>query len=107
MGRRAASRRATSAVTVMQVPLSAQGKLTVSASRSAWAGARGSLAISRPLPGPKRQDAAAWGEFVRRYGGLIYRWCRQRRLQDADAQDVTQTILLRVARQTAALLASR
>jgi RNA polymerase sigma-70 factor (ECF subfamily) len=38
----------------------------------------------------------AWGEFVRRYAPLIYRWCRQWRLQEADAQDVTQTILARL-----------
>ena len=44
-------------------------------------------------------NAAAWTEFVRRYGGLVFRWCRTWGLQDADAQDVTQNILLRVVRQ--------
>jgi RNA polymerase sigma factor (sigma-70 family) len=44
-------------------------------------------------------DAVAWDEFVRRYGGLIDRWCRRWRLQDADASDVSQDILLRVAKQ--------
>ena len=44
-------------------------------------------------------NAAAWTEFVHRYGGLIFRWCRAWCSQDADAQDVTQNILLRVARQ--------
>ena len=49
--------------------------------------------------GTDPSNATAWTEFVRRYGGLIYRWCRVWDLQDADAQDVTQNILLRVARQ--------
>ncbi len=38
-------------------------------------------------------DAAAWDQFVQRYGGTIYEWCRRYRLQDADAQDVTQNVL--------------
>jgi RNA polymerase sigma factor (sigma-70 family) len=46
-------------------------------------------------------DAAAWSEFVRRYGGLLYHWCREWRLQPADAEDVTQNILIRIARQIA------
>ncbi len=36
-------------------------------------------------------DQEAWGEFERRYGRKIYQWCRKRKLQEADAQDVTQT----------------
>jgi RNA polymerase sigma-70 factor (ECF subfamily) len=46
-------------------------------------------------------DQAAWGEFVDRYGRKIYAWCRQWNLQDADAQDVTQTVLVRLARRLA------
>jgi RNA polymerase sigma-70 factor (ECF subfamily) len=42
-------------------------------------------------------DAQAWAEFVHRYGPLILRWCRRWKLQEADAQDVTQTVLLRLA----------
>jgi RNA polymerase sigma factor (sigma-70 family) len=42
-------------------------------------------------------DQAAWAEFVDRYGRKIYGWCRQWGLQDADAQDVTQTVLARLA----------
>src|SRR5437660_6727539 len=42
-------------------------------------------------------DQAAWGEFVRRYGPQVYGWCRRWRLQEADAQDVTQQVLLRLA----------
>jgi RNA polymerase sigma-70 factor (ECF subfamily) len=44
-------------------------------------------------------DQAAWAEFVRRYSGQIYRWCRAWHLQEADAQDVTQTVLLKLAEQ--------
>lgn len=44
-------------------------------------------------------DQAAWAEFVRRYGPLIYRWCRHWNLQEADAQDVTQAVLARLARK--------
>lgn len=43
------------------------------------------------------QDQGAWAEFVRRYGQRIYRWCRQWQLQEADAQDVTQTVLVKLA----------
>jgi RNA polymerase sigma-70 factor (ECF subfamily) len=44
-------------------------------------------------------DQAAWDEFVEHYGRHIYRWCRQWKLQDADAEDVTQDILLKLARK--------
>jgi RNA polymerase sigma-70 factor (ECF subfamily) len=44
-------------------------------------------------------NAAAWDEFVEQYGRHIYRWCRQWRLQDADAEDVAQEILLQLARK--------
>ena len=44
-------------------------------------------------------NEAAWDEFVEHYGRHIYRWCRQWRLQDADAEDVTQEILLKLARK--------
>ena len=49
-----------------------------------------------------RQDPtneAAWDEFVERYGRHIYRWCRQWKLQDADAEDVTQDILVKLAQK--------
>jgi RNA polymerase sigma-70 factor (ECF subfamily) len=42
-------------------------------------------------------DQAAWEEFVERYSRKIYAWCRQQNLQDADAQDVTQTVLVKLA----------
>jgi RNA polymerase sigma-70 factor (ECF subfamily) len=44
-------------------------------------------------------DQAAWESFVERYGRHIYRWCRQWKLQDADAEDVTQDILMRLAQK--------
>jgi RNA polymerase sigma-70 factor (ECF subfamily) len=44
-------------------------------------------------------DQSAWGAFVERYGRHIYRWCRQWNLQDADAEDVTQEILVRLAQK--------
>src|SRR5260370_41179388 len=43
-------------------------------------------------------DQAGWEEFVERYGRHIYRWCRQWKLQDADAEDVTQNILVKLSR---------
>jgi RNA polymerase sigma-70 factor (ECF subfamily) len=55
---------------------------------------------SASLLGRLRQggsDQAAWEEFVRRYAQQIYRWCRKWQLQEADAQDVTQTVLLKLA----------
>jgi RNA polymerase sigma-70 factor (ECF subfamily) len=42
-------------------------------------------------------DQQAWGEFVDRYGRQIHAWCRRWGLQEADAQDVTQTVLLQLA----------
>jgi RNA polymerase sigma-70 factor (ECF subfamily) len=44
-------------------------------------------------------DQEAWNEFVERYGRRIYGWCRQWGLQEADAEDVTQDVLLRLARK--------
>jgi RNA polymerase sigma factor (sigma-70 family) len=49
--------------------------------------------------GDRPSDQAAWGEFVDRYGGIIYSWCRGSGLQDADAQDVTQAVLTQLAVQ--------
>jgi len=42
-------------------------------------------------------DQAAWGQFTERYGRKIYAWCRQWNLQEADAEDVTQNVLLKLA----------
>ena len=43
------------------------------------------------------RDANAWNEFVHIYGPRIDGWCRNWRLQEADVQDVTQTVLLRLS----------
>jgi RNA polymerase sigma-70 factor (ECF subfamily) len=42
-------------------------------------------------------DQGAWAEFVDRYGRQIHAWCQRWGLQEADAQDVTQTVLLQLA----------
>jgi RNA polymerase sigma-70 factor (ECF subfamily) len=44
-------------------------------------------------------DQAAWGEFAERYGRKIYGWSRRWNLQEADAEDVTQQVLLKLAHQ--------
>ena len=43
------------------------------------------------------KDQAAWSEFVARYGPRILRWCRGWGLQESDAQDVTQNVLVKLA----------
>jgi RNA polymerase sigma factor (sigma-70 family) len=45
-----------------------------------------------------RNDQAAWNEFIARYRPQILRWCRRWRLQESDAQDVTQAVLLKLNR---------
>jgi RNA polymerase sigma-70 factor (ECF subfamily) len=42
-------------------------------------------------------DPSAWDEFVGRYGPKIRSWCRHWGLQEADAEDVTQTVLVGLA----------
>ncbi len=52
------------------------------------------------LLGRLRRDPtnqAIWAEFVDHYGTKIYAWCRRWGLQEADAQDVTQNVLLKLA----------
>jgi RNA polymerase sigma-70 factor (ECF subfamily) len=44
-------------------------------------------------------DQAAWALFVERYGRRIYAWSRQGQLQEADAEDVTQMVLVRLAQR--------
>jgi RNA polymerase sigma-70 factor (ECF subfamily) len=44
-------------------------------------------------------DQAAWNEFVQHYGAKVYGWCKKWTLQDSDAQDVTQNVLLKLARK--------
>jgi len=42
-------------------------------------------------------DQQAWEWFVARYGPTIFSWCRQQKLQEADAEEVTQTVLVLLA----------
>jgi RNA polymerase sigma-70 factor (ECF subfamily) len=44
-------------------------------------------------------DASAWPEFVRIYAPHVIHWCRAHGLQDADAHDVSQDVLVKVWRQ--------
>ncbi|HEX3147924.1 MAG TPA: sigma-70 family RNA polymerase sigma factor [Gemmataceae bacterium] len=55
---------------------------------------------SATLIGRLRQfppDQAAWAQFAERYGRKIYGWCRTWNLQEADAEDITQGVLLKLA----------
>ena len=42
-------------------------------------------------------DQRAWNEFAQQYGRLILAWCQQWGLQSADADDVSQNVLLKLA----------
>jgi DNA-directed RNA polymerase specialized sigma24 family protein len=46
-------------------------------------------------------NAEAWGEFVRIYGTHVIGWCLAHGLQDADACDVSQEVLVRFWKQAA------
>lgn len=43
-------------------------------------------------------DQAAWSTFVEVYGPMIYGYCRKHRWQESDAADLSQEVLLRLAR---------
>lgn len=43
-------------------------------------------------------DEQAWATFVELYGPPLYRFCSRRGLQEADAADVAQSVLLTVSR---------
>lgn len=57
-------------------------------------------ATSVTLLGRLRDDAdqQAWGAFVERYAPMIYNWCCRFGLQQSDAADVTQEVLLKLVR---------
>jgi RNA polymerase sigma factor (sigma-70 family) len=63
----------------------------------AWLPTTSPTLLSRLRHDPSNE--AAWDEFIEHYGRHIYRWCRQWGLQDADAEDVAQEILLKLARK--------
>ncbi len=44
-------------------------------------------------------DHVAWARFVGLYGSRIRGWCRRWGLQEADSEDVTQNVLLRLAQK--------
>ena len=41
-------------------------------------------------------DEDAWTDFVNRYSPKVFAWCRKHSLQDSDAADVTQQVLLKL-----------
>jgi RNA polymerase sigma-70 factor (ECF subfamily) len=47
------------------------------------------------------KNAEAWDRFVRRYRPKIYGWCRTWGLQEADAEDVAQDVIVKLARKMA------
>jgi RNA polymerase sigma factor (sigma-70 family) len=58
-----------------------------------------STRTSVTLLGRLRKDAAdevAWNEFVARYEPKILQWCHRWGLQESDARDVTQDVLLKL-----------
>ena len=44
------------------------------------------------------ENREAWAEFVQIYRPVIYRMARRRGMQDADAQDLTQEVLIRISK---------
>lgn len=44
------------------------------------------------------ENREAWAEFVQIYRPVIYRMARRRGMQDADAQDLSQDVLVRISR---------
>jgi RNA polymerase sigma-70 factor (ECF subfamily) len=50
-----------------------------------------------------RRDQAAWQQFVQLYAPVVYGFARKRGLQDADAADVMQDVLARIAGAVARL----
>jgi len=44
-------------------------------------------------------DAETWQQFVLLYGATLLAWCHRHGIQEADAQDISQEVLLRISRQ--------
>ena len=42
------------------------------------------------------ENVGAWEQFVAHYSPMIYGWCQFWKLQEADAEDVTQSLLLKL-----------
>jgi len=49
----------------------------------------------------KKKDPEGWRRFVHLYSPLIFRWCRQSGLKEADAADVGQEVFQAVSRAVA------
>ncbi len=47
------------------------------------------------------RNADAWDRFIRRYRPKIYGWCRTWGLQEADAEDVAQEVIAKLAQKMA------
>jgi RNA polymerase sigma factor (sigma-70 family) len=65
-------------------------------------GSRNESSTSLTLLNRLRQpasDVESWRELVLRYGPKIFEWCRHHRLQEADAEDVTQAVLIKLVEQ--------
>src|SRR5258708_37840493 len=41
-------------------------------------------------------DREAWATFAENYGRRIYTWCRRWQMQEADAEDLTQGLLVKI-----------
>src|SRR5581483_11963710 len=61
-------------------------------------GASGDTSLSL-LARVRGREADAWYRFVHLYSPLVYRWCRQAGLQQADAADVGQEVFRAVAQR--------
>lgn len=51
------------------------------------------------LGGIKESEDEAWARMTLLYAPLVYLWCRQEKLQSADAEDVVQEVLATVAQR--------
>ena len=49
--------------------------------------------------GARKGDQQAWDALVERYSPLVWSICRRYRLSDADAEDVFQTVWMRLVEQ--------
>lgn len=59
---------------------------------------RMSLLLRLPASASREVDQHAWAEFADAYGPLVYRFARRRGLQDSDAHELVQRVLVSVAR---------
>ncbi len=70
---------------------------TVDAKMNGFAQSQTSLSLLLRLKNEPVDDKS-WSEFVSRYEPLILRWCNKWGLQNADASDVAQNVLLKIAK---------